>query len=650
MANVIPLFYGTAKQQKDRQKMIDATLALEIANSKKLERANRDYFVNGELPVNSIPDLTTNEIMQDKNKLIKVLASDVKSLLDREQFDLFINDNTWNNLRYLRTTVQLMGAIKEEIKKKIRLLTARQLLIIIDESVANFIQAEDYRNQNNPDYEENVEENPDLYAGFDEQSINGQNELPRRPFADYYENEFGELPRYMSREEYEAPYRRPPASIDYSRDDLSVSSRQSEQSRNSGRSRNSEQSRRSSVDEQSINRQNQFPVNSVYDEYYTDSNGELKRKPMDSVSVNSGQSSRRSRADDVEKVWSLPQDLSIPPSLSRQVSEDSQMSGLTDDLTQSLIPSIYREQQRPGMTNDINETVLNEKIFKLQRLDEKQLIPVISKLINIKQNGSYNESQGRKKVATSYAKKMIEIEFDKIPNTEDMSSQERANVKNDIARQISASYIDELYRSGLYAFPDPSRTGKPYEKLGFGVKHKKGAKVGRGMAVQEMKGVSAPVRPDRSDLYYSFGVFAIHKKSLNDNILNLKYKSFSQVHKYPKRQISEDLKDILVDAIETKKINQKLFNALTDSDKHFLTELVSEARLKDQFSNIFKTKVGEGIAVNENPFDRFEILKGQLIAGNSSNEIKKELRTLINQFMKQKLISAQEGFGILEML
>jgi hypothetical protein len=170
------------------------------------------------------------------------------------------------------------------------------------------------------------------------------------------------------------------------------------------------------------------------------------------------------------------------------------------------------------------------------------------------------------------------------------------------------------------------------------------------MAVQEMKGVSAPVRPDRSDLYYSFGVFAVHKKSLNDNILNLKYKSFSQVHKYPKRQISEDLKDILVDAIETKKINKKLFNALTDSDKHYLTELIIEAKLKDQFANIFKTKVGEGIAVNENPFDRFEILKGELLSGNSNDEIKKELRLLVQKFMKDGLIEKRDGFGILELL
>jgi hypothetical protein len=133
-------------------------------------------------------------------------------------------------------------------------------------------------------------------------------------------------------------------------------------------------------------------------------------------------------------------------------------------------------------------------------------------------------------------------------------------------------------------------------------------------------------------------------------VLNLKYKSFSQT-KFPKRQISDDLRDIIIDAIETKKINNKLFNALSEADKKYLLDVVTEAKLSSVFPNIFpKVVSGEGVAVNSDPFERFEILKGSLIAGNNNPEIKKEMRILVHKFMKDNLISSKDGFGILELL
>jgi hypothetical protein len=558
MSNRIPTATGTLKERKERQAQSDADLALEIANSKRLARASRDYWVNGETPINTQGDYTTNEIINDKNKLLKILSNDVKSLLDKEQYTIFISDNAWNNIRYLRLAVQLFPTIKKEIGQNLRLVTANLLLQIINASVVNNGYAEEEQNQNPND---NPEEE-DLYAGFDEpNNINGQNYAReyRRPDARAMDDdEFGGLPNLIPLEE----------------------------------------SNRDRI------------VNRVSDD-------------------------NSSSADYFDMV--------------RQRSGNTEVSGLSDREFSTLVPYVERPQ---GRRNEFNEGKLAEKIQQLSRLNREEIVPIISKLINISDNGQYINSQGAKNASTRRANVLVTREFERIPGSSEMDVAERLNYKDAIARDIAGRYITNLYTSGLYDFPEPTATGKQYEKMGYGVKGipKKGTKYGKGMALQEMKGVSAPIKPVRSELYYSFGVFAVHKKSLGDNILNLKYKSFSQVHKFPKRQISADLRDILVDAIETKKINNKLFSALTDSDKHFLTELVSEAKLKDQFANIFKTKVGDGIAVNENPFDRFEILKGQLIAGNSNPEVKKELRLLVQKFMKDGLIEKRDGFGILELL
>ena len=563
MSNFIPLNTGSLKDRKIRQEQADADLKLQILNSNRLARASRDYFVNNEQPINSQPDYTTNEILNDRNKLLKIFANDVKSLLDKEQFAIFIADNAWTNLNVLRVAVQIFPNIKKELGNNMRLVTANLLTNVITRAVAQSGLEEQERQQNQGQDEYYNADNPnneDLYAGFD--NFNGPNQ------DDNYEYQNGE-------------WLRRPRPMDNAYED-----------------------------------RNRYNV--VGDESTRDNN-------------------------------SSSADYRNPVEMARQRSDNTQISELSEREFSDLVPSV--SQEKAGRAKQIDLIKLQNKLDQLGKLNEEQLIPIISKMINIRNNGVYDESQGAKRTSTLEAKRLLRIEYE-TEGVPDMDTDDRILFKNSISLEIARNLVTEIYNETPYDFPDPTKTGTKIAKIGLGVKGrpKKGVKVGRGMAVQEMKGVSAPVRPDRSDLYYSFGVFAVHKKSLNDNILNLKYKSFSQVHKYPKRQISEDLKDILVDAIETKKINQKLFNALTDSDKHFLTELVSEARLKDQFSNIFKAKVGEGIAVNENPFDRFEIIKGQFLAGNSNPEIKKELRLLVQKFMKDGLIEKKDGFGILELL
>jgi hypothetical protein len=600
MSNRIPTATGTLKERQQRQAQADAELALEISNSKRLARASRDYWVNGETPINNQPDYTTNEILYDKNKLLKVLANDVKSLLDKEQYAIFIRDDAWNSLRYLRSVVQLFPIIKKEVQSKLRLVTARQLLYVIngfveDEEQQRADERDPYRNNEEEQYDYQYDYN-NRQPGYpiveepDDRPRSGvvvvpYDDIPREDSPDYQpqprdiipdNDENGERisrpnnvppPPYMSREDYQAELSRLPG--------FSTPQRELQIYRD--------------IDRESLN-----------SPFYE--NNPMQREPMQ-----------------------------------REISD---MSGLTSMEETSLVP-----YERGNQKFEPDNELLERKIATIQRFTKlESVIQIISKLIRVEQRDITPNA------STRIANGIVNEQFRQI-DSNNMSAMEQEQTKLRIAKQHASREVSRLYLDAGYRFPDPIPGSKKiYEKYGFGVKprHKKGSKLGRGCA--NMEGIEPVSKVDRSELYYSFGTFCIHKKSLGDNILNLKYKSFSQVHKFPKRQLTNDLKDIILDAIETKKINTKLFNALTDSDKNFLTDLVSEARLKDQFANIFNTKVGNGIAVNEPALDRWEILKGQLVSGNTNNEIKKEMRVLINQFMKQKLISAQEGFGILELL
>lgn len=614
MSNSIPLNIGTLKDRKSRQEQADADLKLQILNSNRLARASRDYWINNEEPINSQPDYTTNEILNDKNKLLKILANDVKSMLDKEQFAIFIANNTWNNLNVLRIAVQIFPKLKRELGKNLRLLTADFLVNAIVNAVTEIGYIEQQRQQErqqNENENENQNENrrndnpaEEDYYDFGEQNNNGRNEMPARPRVPdgYYENALGEWERIP-----EGYYRNPDGGWER-----------------------------------------------VPEGYYRNADENIVRRPKpmlgndeDNYEERSRNNKPATRFSDVTSradYMATDEDRLGPGNMSRQNSD--LISEISEPEFSTLVPSVEREANQPPKQIDLK--ILKDKIDQLNELDEDQIIPIISKMINIKQNGAYSNDRVLKSKATREANKLLREKYLKA-GVFDRDVEDRIRSKNRISQSVAGDLIADVYQNTEYDFPEPTKTGPVFQKKGYGlpVKLKKGAKYGRGMAVQ-MKGVSAPVKLDRSELYYSFGVFAVHKKSLGDNILNLKYKSFSQVHKYPKRQISDDLKDILVDAIETKKINNKLFNALTDSDKSFLTELVNEAKLRETFPNIFKS--GNGIAINEPALERWEIVKGEFLAGNSNAEIKKEMRVLINQFMKQKLISAQEGFGILEML
>lgn len=592
MSNSIPLNIGTLKDRKSRQEQADADLKLQILNSNRLARASRDYWINNETPINSQPDYTTNEILNDRNKLLKILANDVKSMLDKEQFTIFMADNTWNNLNVLRIAVQIFPNIKKDLGKNLRLLTANFLINVIANAVAETGYREQARQQERQQNEDENQrnDNPDEedYYDFGEQNNNGgRNEIPARPRVPdgYYENADGEWIK-----------------IPRKRDDMEESS---------GDYRGNQ--RRDDMENSREDREGRY--------YYDES------------SSSSGRNNMR-RADSANSERTV-----VEPYSNRANAEpDSQ-------------PSVEDFDLIPEPTDPAEKTfkpeLLREKIDQLQSIKPvNDLGRIYSKLLYSENPNIYRlPGTGQ---ATKDALNIIRLE--KIARYPDAPPEQLMDLMREVARQMCAEKLDDLYRNGPYDFPEQPEKFNYRNFYGYGIKGKqrKGTKYGKGMAIQEMKGVSAPVKPDRSELYYSFGVFAVHKKSLGDNILNLKYKSFSQVHKYPKRQISDDLRDILIDAIETKKINNKLFNALTDSDKSFLTELVNEAKLRETFPNIFK--LGNGIAINEPALERWEIVKGEFLAGNSNAEIKKEMRVLINQFMKQKLISAQEGFGILEML
>ena len=136
--------------------------------------------------------------------------------------------------------------------------------------------------------------------------------------------------------------------------------------------------------------------------------------------------------------------------------------------------------------------------------------------------------------------------------------------------------------------------------------------------------------------YYCFGKFILQRKLLNDeNILLIKYpKSLAPVPKIRRTKVSDDFKAIINDLLDTQKINIQLQKELNDKEQNLFELLINLAGLKDvlNYSRVYKDI--------QYFINKFEVLRGSIIAGNDNDEILKELFNVID-------ILSNENVGII---
>jgi hypothetical protein len=174
--------------------------------------------------------------------------------------------------------------------------------------------------------------------------------------------------------------------------------------------------------------------------------------------------------------------------------------------------------------------------------------------------------------------------------------------------------------------------GKEKEHHGgeLGFKHTR-VKVGKGISVKE------------TPSYKHFGKYVIHMGHLLDkNVANFKYPSLGSIPSIKPLTISEDYKEFLIDTLENQKPNERLFTKLPNEEQRHFEKVVSGAGLIDTF----KLKRNQGNTEKEEA-NRFNLLRGEVLAGNNNEKLMKELRGLILRFMSDGRIQQKEGTTML---
>lgn len=140
--------------------------------------------------------------------------------------------------------------------------------------------------------------------------------------------------------------------------------------------------------------------------------------------------------------------------------------------------------------------------------------------------------------------------------------------------------------------------------------------------------------------FVPFGRYAIHKFKLNDGILVLRSKSNNTIPTLPPQKVSKSIVDILKQVIIGGTPSFEAISGLDANDKELLHKIVRLSRIEISVPT-------PDLTAREQDNHRFQLLRGQLLAGNSSQEIIKELKALLLKFIANGSIPKTQANAVL---
>jgi hypothetical protein len=144
--------------------------------------------------------------------------------------------------------------------------------------------------------------------------------------------------------------------------------------------------------------------------------------------------------------------------------------------------------------------------------------------------------------------------------------------------------------------------------------------------------------------YRQFGRHLIHRHKLEDGILMLKYPSGARIKELPTQKVGEDLTRVLKEMSDGRMPQYHHFQGLGIKDKELLHSIVRHT----QFQNLEVPPPDKDAMDKE--LNRFDILRGEIEAGNDNRELIKEFKVMLLKFMRQGRIPKTQVKEIMEEL
>jgi hypothetical protein len=176
-----------------------------------------------------------------------------------------------------------------------------------------------------------------------------------------------------------------------------------------------------------------------------------------------------------------------------------------------------------------------------------------------------------------------------------------------------------------------------------------GSMEGEGLAPR-MKGRGL-TRPDYtqgiepSARYIKFGRYMINNKKLNDNVLSLRRSKGSTIASIPATKMTSQLGNVFKKIVGGGVPSYDELNSLTDAEKKYLYKVSQEADIYDKIKIPTPCKDEE-----EKDIHLFNVMKGEIMAGNNSKELVGKFKVLLNKLSRTNILPKSQVREILEEL
>jgi hypothetical protein len=189
--------------------------------------------------------------------------------------------------------------------------------------------------------------------------------------------------------------------------------------------------------------------------------------------------------------------------------------------------------------------------------------------------------------------------------------------------------LDNWYQTGYEAYK--AQGGK-------GLKGNKGAGLGKKKKKSAVERSTGYVKPQP---YTQLGSYLINKNKLKEGVLMVKYPSGQRIAKLPSQAITKELASVINVLIEGKQPSIRQFQNLSEGEKDKLHQIVRTTGLGVDVPNQKEEEMDKEL-------NHFEILKGEIIAGNDNPKLIKEFKAILIKFGREGRIPRREVNSILE--
>lgn len=173
--------------------------------------------------------------------------------------------------------------------------------------------------------------------------------------------------------------------------------------------------------------------------------------------------------------------------------------------------------------------------------------------------------------------------------------------------------------------------------FGKGLKGNKGA----GLSKKKKSAVERSTGYVKPKPYTQLGSYLINKNKLKEGVLMVKYPSGQRIAKLPSQAITKELASVINVLIEGKQPTIRQFQNLSEGEKDKLHQIVRTTGLGVDVPHPKEEEMDKELT-------HFEILKGEIIAGNDNPKLIKEFKSMLIKFGREGRIPRREVNSILE--